>query len=160
MNLSELRDAVAANPDCGFRIELANGAAIDPHFHVTEIGRVAKDFVDCGGVRRSEVRCLLQTLVASDTDHRLTTTKLDKILALADRLDLPDEATVEVEHQERSVSTDLADTIVRQDDTLVLRLSAKQTACLAEDFCGIPAAPSGGSALPIAGQGCSGTGCC
>ncbi|TWT95275.1 hypothetical protein Pla108_34190 [Botrimarina colliarenosi] len=141
MKVAEFRAAIAANPDCSLRVELADGAAIADHFHVTEVSAVTKDFVDCGGVRRTEVRCGLQTLVAGDIDHRLTTTKLAKILALVEQLDLPEDAVVEVEHQERSVSIDVVDSVVRRGETVVIRLRPKQTACLAEDACGIGGLP-------------------
>lgn len=157
MNLADFRDAIAAPSDCGVRIEL-EGRSLAPHFHVTEVGRVTKDFVDCGGVRRTETRCVLQTLIAGDTDHRLNSTKLAKILDLADQLDLPSDAPVEVEHQERSVSVDSVRSVDRDGDAIVIRLQAKQTACLAEDACGIPG--GGLPQLTTLSGGCDGPGCC
>ena len=153
MNVADFREAIAANPDCALRVELAGGEAIAPHFHVTEVGRVTKEFVDCGGTPRTEVRCVLQTLVAGDTDHRLTSTKLAGILTLIDKLGLPADAPVEVEHQERSVSTDAVTAIERDAETLVIRLAPKQTACLAEDACGIPAS-DGLPELSVVGEDC------
>lgn len=165
MNLHTFRTAIAAHLDRPLRIELSGGESIAPHFHVTEVGKVTKEFVDCGGTPRSEVRCVLQTLVAGDTEHRLSSTKLSGILSLCDKLGLPDDAPVEVEHQERSVSMDTVVAVEPVDDTLVIRLAPKQTACLAEDVCGIPQAAAGQEpgiqALPIADTGCcSGPGCC
>lgn len=158
MQLTEFRDLIAANPGCGLRVELADGAALADHFHVTEVGRVEKDFFDCGGVRRHESRCVLQTLVAGDIEHRLSSTKLSGILAVADNLDLPPDAAVEVEHQERSVATDVVERVERRGDTLVILLAPKQTACLAEDACGIP---SGLPQLTTIDGCCSGgSGCC
>ncbi|MEO0530190.1 MAG: DUF6428 family protein [Planctomycetota bacterium] len=156
MNLADFREAISAAPDCGVLVELA-GRSIAPHFHVTEVGSVTKDFVDCGGVRRAEVRCVLQTLVAGDTNHRLDSTKLAKILALADKLQLPGDVPVEIEHQERSVSTDVVVGVERRDDTLVVRLEPKQTACLAEDACGLP---GGGLPQLTTLTGCGDSGCC
>lgn len=155
MNLAEFRAALEANPDSALEFSFAGRGPLDAHFHVTEIGRVTKDFVDCGGVRRSEVRCVLQTLVAADYDHRLDSTKFAKIVALADKLDLPDDAPVEVEHQERSVSTDVLDAIERDGDKLTLHFRPKQTACLAEDACNI----AGLQTLPLADSCCGEGGC-
>lgn len=138
VNLTTFRTTITENPGCSVLIEIAPSVAVAPHFHVTEIGRVVKEFVDCGGKPRSETRCLLQTLVAGDVDHRLDSTKLAGILKLADRLELTGEEPVEIEHQERSISTDDVRSITRDGDTLVIRLEPKQTACLAEDACGIP----------------------
>lgn len=155
MNLLQFRQALAENPECALRIAIDGGAELAEHFHVTEVGRVQKDFIDCGGVPRSEVRCVLQTLVAGDVDHRLSSTKLTKILALTDRLDLPADAPVDVEHQERSIAVDTIGSVERAGDTLVIRLAPKHTACLAEDACGIPVLTQ----LTVVG-GCGGPGCC
>jgi len=34
--------------------ELPNGNLVPNHFHVTEVGKVAKHFIDCGGMIRKE----------------------------------------------------------------------------------------------------------
>lgn len=159
MNLAEFREALDANPDNRVRFAIDDQHAVADHFHVTEVGRVEKQFVDCGGVRRCAVTCVLQTLVAHDVDHRLTTTKLAKIVALADSLDLAGDTPVEVEHQERSVSIDAISDFEVVDGAVVFRLAAKQTACLAEDACGLGLAPDG-TVLNVLGDACGGTGCC
>ena len=162
MDIQTFRARIVDNPDCLIRVELDNATSIAPHFHVTEVGKVTKQFVDCGGTPRTEERCILQTLVASDTEHRLDSTKLAGILSMVDGLDLSGDALVEVEHQERSVSTDQVSAVELVDGALVIRLTPKQTACLAEDACGIPQEPAPEACLlPIAGQDpCSGSGCC
>lgn len=156
MNLTDFRQALADHPQHGLRFVLDDQAAIADHFHVTEVGRVEKRFVDCGGKPRQTVACVLQTLVAHDVDHRLTTDKLAGIMGLVDSLDLPADAPVEVEHQERSVSLDAVASSRVVDGVLEFLLAPKQTACLAEDACGI------GGALPVVDDGCCGgsTGCC
>lgn len=167
MNLTEFRQALADHPGAALRFVPAGGEAIAPHFHVTEIGRVEKQFVDCGGKPRSTVACVLQTLVAHDTDHRLMTDKLANIVALADRLDLPGDTPVEVEHQERSISVDAVDRFELSDGELVFHLAAKQTACLAEDACGLGLNPDGtvsksglgGLSLNVIGDSCETTDC-
>ncbi|MEM9186809.1 MAG: DUF6428 family protein [Planctomycetota bacterium] len=162
MNLADFRQALADHPGAGVRLVVDDDHAIADHFHVTEVGRVEKRFVDCGGVRRSAVACVLQTLVAHDTDHRLSTNKLAGILSLADSLALPGETPVEVEHQERSVSVDGIAAAELVDGVLEFRLAAKQTACLAEDACGLGLEPDG-TVLNVLGDAgdCSGaSGCC
>lgn len=160
MNLQEFRQAISDHPDLLVQLLLDDGTAIAPHFHVTEVGRVEKQFVDCGGKRRSTVACVLQTLVATDTDHRLTTTKLAGIMKLVDSLGLAGDTPVEVEHQERSVSIDVVNSFAATDDTLTFGLAAKKTACLAEDVCGI--APTKSDGFEIVGQDacCGPSGCC
>lgn len=164
MNVTEFRQALADHPGRGLRFAIDDQAAIADHFHVTEVGRVEKRFVDCGGKPRQTVACVLQTLVAYDTDHRLTTDKLAGIMSLVAKLDLPADAPVEVEHQERSVSIDAVDRFAERDGVLEFRLAAKQTACLAEDACGLGPADStpASDGLPVLGEGCCGgtTGCC
>ena len=160
MDVSTFCSTITAHPDRPLRIEVVGGAPLAAHFHVTEVGRVTKEFVDCGGTPRTEVRCVLQTLVAGDVDHRLDSTKLAGILSLCDKLGLPGDAPVEVEHQERSVSTDRVESVELVDGVLVIRVEPKQTACLAEDACGIPA-DKGLQTLPVAQSDCcSGPGCC
>src|SRR5688572_29925477 len=76
--ISALKAALAAAPSLPIVVTWPDGEPIEPHFHVTEIGRVQKDFVDCGGTVRRLVTCLLQTWVGDDLDHRLTGGKLLK----------------------------------------------------------------------------------
>src|SRR3954462_15647117 len=97
MTLSALLDALsAAPPDAPLGIELPDGAAVPAHFHVTEVGRVRKDFIDCGGTVRSWERCVLQVWVAADRDHRVSAGKLAKIIRLAAPV-LGDGADMEVD---------------------------------------------------------------
>jgi len=151
MNLAELQAALAEHPAMGVRMVIDTQRAIADHFHVTEVGRVEKQFVDCGGVRRSTTACVLQTFVAGDTDHRLTTDKLAKIIALSATLDLPADTPVEVEHQERSISIDSIVSLREARGVLEFQLQPKRTACLAVDACGLPV---------LSNDECGATGCC
>src|SRR3954470_4727011 len=81
--LSALLSALSARPDAGLTIELPDGSNVPAHFHVTEVGRVGKDFIDCGGTVRSWERCVLQVWVAGDVDHRVSAGKLAHIIGLA-----------------------------------------------------------------------------
>lgn len=137
---------------------LDSGLQIAPHFHVTEVGRVKKDFVDCGGVRRTTETCLLQTLVAGDTDHRLAPAKLLNILDKSTGLGIDDEAEVEVEIQGQTIETYAIDHATRQQNRLAFRLTPKHTECLATDKCGIPAEKDLG--LSVVGQACCSGGTC
>ena len=62
---------------------LPDKSFVPDHYHITEVGRLQKDFIDCGGTIRSLASCLLQIWVADDKDHRLQTTKLAKIMEVA-----------------------------------------------------------------------------
>ena len=134
---------------------ISPGEQIAPHFHVTEIGKVNKDFVDCGGIRHKVESCVLQTLVANDTDHRLSAKTLAGIVRLADKLDIDKSSEVEVELQGRSIETwRIADHAFSATE-LRFTLQTKSTACLAPDRCGI-------GALPLANGACCSDepGCC
>ena len=156
MNLQQFTQFLAENPTCNLLIRLPSGQTVAEHFHITEVGKVTKDFVDCGGVRRSDVACALQTLVANDVDHRLLSDKLLKILGLAEPLALDAEVPVEFEIQGDSVQVFALDQCQVEGSRLIMQLAAKQTACLAPDKCGI--GPAESTEQPTS---CSGsTGCC
>jgi len=155
MNLKSFRQILAESGERHLRFAISSSEQIAPHFHVTEIGRVTKDFVDCGGVRRKTECCVLQTLVANDTDHRLSAKTLAGILRLADKLDIDESLEVEVEMQGRSIETWAIEDHAVSATELRLMLRTKSTACLAPDRCGI-------GALPLANGACCGDdqGCC
>ena len=88
IRISELKAALAAAPALPLTVVWTDGEPIEPHFHVTEVGRVQKDFVDCGGTVRRLVTCLLQTWVGEDLDHRITAGKLLKAFEHAAHYDL------------------------------------------------------------------------
>src|SRR5271155_4761595 len=92
MNVKKFTQLLADNPGVGLYVMLPNGEFVPDHFHITEVGRVEKQFVDCGGTRREAISCVLQVWVANDKDHRLQSTKLGKIMNVAAPLlagDLP-----------------------------------------------------------------------
>ena len=49
MNIGEFWQVLKANPDAAIQIMLPEGEFVPTHFHITEVGRVRKDFIDCGG---------------------------------------------------------------------------------------------------------------
>ncbi|MEL7498996.1 MAG: DUF6428 family protein [Planctomycetota bacterium] len=155
MNFQRFSEQLATAGEKSLQLQLPTGGSVAPHFHVTEVGKVTKEFVDCGGVQRSEQTCVLQTLVANDVDHRLKANKLAKILEMTNHLNLPSDISVEFEVQGDTVQIFSLDACQIEDAQLTLTLAAKQTACLAPDKCGI------GDALPtMNSSGCGDTGCC
>jgi hypothetical protein len=84
MNIIELKKVLGQKPDGKIRFVLPDQTSIPAHFHITEVGHVRKDFIDCGGTKRSTSNCLLQAWVAeNDEDHALEAGKLSRILELA-----------------------------------------------------------------------------
>lgn len=64
MTIAEFRTALLTSSN---QPHPPDAAFVPAHFHITEIGRIQKDFIDCGGTVRSAVTCLLQVWVAHDT---------------------------------------------------------------------------------------------
>ena len=156
MNLTELRSRLGAHPGLTLTIALPDGSRVPAHFHVTEVGHVAKKFVDCGGTFRASETCVLQTFVGSPRDdgHRLTAAKLARILELAKPILPSDKLPVEVEYEDKVISQfPLAEVSVGAG-SLVLQLGGKHTDCLAREKCGL--APDGDEARDNAGC-CAGT---
>lgn len=137
MNVAQFRAALLASPDASLHLMLPDGDFVPAHFHVTEIGRVQKDFIDCGGTTRSAVTCLLQVWVANDTEHRLTAGKLAGILKTATPLLGSDELAVEVEYERDAVSQFPVAAAETTPAGVLFHLGRKHTDCLAPDECGI-----------------------
>jgi hypothetical protein len=135
LTLSALKAALAAAPQLPLQVLWTDGEPIEAHFHVTEIGRVQRDFVDCGGTRRRVVTCLLQTWVAEDTEHRLTAGKLLKAFAHAAPILGDEDLSVEFEYEACNVVQLALSEIRQQGDRFVLQLGHKHTDCLAREVC-------------------------
>lgn len=71
MTLEEFRKALSENPSLGLRFRLPTGGLTPIHLHLTEVARVEKRFIDCGGTVRTAVSARLQLWTADDTDHRV-----------------------------------------------------------------------------------------
>jgi hypothetical protein len=153
MNVEQLYQILVKNPNQTLRWQLPDGLQVPCHYHVTEVGKVSKRFLDCGGTERTVETCVLQLWVANDTDHRLQTQKLSKIIESAQFIsgDLP----VEVEHEsplltvvKENKCTTLAtypvvDVVV--DDGLIVKLGTKHANCLAPEKCGLNVLSCGSS---------------
>lgn len=132
MKLSEIKTALSTLENVAFL--LPNGNFVPEHFHVTEVGLITKHFIDCGGKVRKETVANFQLWDANDVDHRLKPKKLLSIIALSEKILGIEDYEIEVEYQ--------AQTIGKYDlgfNGQSFVLINKQTACLAEDQCGIPA---------------------
>ena len=114
------------------KFQLPNGEYVPAHFHITEVGNITRNFIDCGGVQRQENKLNLQLWVASDTDHRLDPTNLLNILQLAEKQLGNSNVEVEVEYQQITIGR-----YTLAFDGTVFELINTQTACLAPDQCGI-----------------------
>ncbi|EAQ51426.1 MULTISPECIES: DUF6428 family protein [Leeuwenhoekiella] len=132
MKLSEVKSALKSLETIGF--QLPDGSLVPSHFHVTEVGKVSKHFIDCGGTVRQEDVVNFQLWNADDYDHRLHPEKLISIIELSEKVLQIEDHEVEVEYQGETIGKFGIDF----DGTHFL-LTTKQTDCLAKDACGIPA---------------------
>jgi len=150
MKTSELQNLLETHRDHQLVMILPDGGRVPAHAHVTEVGRIDRHFIDCGGtVRRSSFGCL-QVWVADDVDHRLTAGKLADIIGRAAVIEVSD-LDVEVEYEDGCISQFPLLEAGVEGTSVVLQLGTKHTDCLAKDVC-LPAEPSG--------EYCAGSGCC
>lgn len=151
MKLDELITVLTRNSREEIQIRLPDRAMVPAHFHVTEVARVQKDFIDCGGTFRSSTSCVLQVWVANDVNHRLDANKLLKIISKGSPLFGSMQMPLEVEYDDGRISQYPVLGFENTSQGIVLVLGAKHTACLAPDRCGVQ--------LDVV-SGCSGPGCC
>jgi hypothetical protein len=155
MKISQVKEKLSQLEQIAF--QLPNGELVPNHFHVTEVGKVSKHFIDCGGTVRLEEVANFQLWNADDYDHRLHPEKLLSIIELSEKVIQLGDLEIEVEYQ--------ADTIGKfglDFDGANFLLTTKQTDCLARDKCGIPIEkPKVRLASIQAGASCEpNSGCC
>ncbi|WP_299381268.1 DUF6428 family protein [uncultured Lacinutrix sp.] len=155
MKLSEVKTTLKHLKTIGFK--LPNGELVPNHFHVTEVGKITKHFIDCGGTVRNEEVVNFQLWNANDYDHRLHPEKLLNIIELSETVLGIEDLEIEVEYQSDTIGKFGLDF-----DGENFLLTNTQTDCLAKDKCGIPTEkpklkfsdiPTGNSCEP-------GSGCC
>lgn len=131
MKISEVKSVLTQLERIAF--QLPNGTLVPNHFHVTEVGKITKHFIDCGGTVRHEEVVNFQLWNANDYDHRLHPEKLLKIIELSEKTLGIEDVTVEVEYQGNTIEK-----FGLEFDGTTFLLTTKQTDCLAKDNCGIP----------------------
>ncbi len=155
MKLSEIKNHLKGLEKIAF--QLPNGDLVPSHFHVTEVGKITKDFIDCGGKVRSEAVINFQLWEENDYDHRLHPEKLVHIIELSEKVFKFDDLEIEVEYQgEETIGKYNLDF----DGTNFL-LTSKITACLAKEACGIPVEKTKIKIAEAVGSCCDpSAGCC
>ena len=139
MKVSEFKSYLSKSPAAEMRFVLPDGDEIPLHAHVTEVGRVDKNFIDCGGTPRSLANCVLQIWVAeNDEAHRFAPGKLAKVMDMATPVFRSDDLEVEVEYEDCcGLSQYPVSEAQVEDGKLTFRLRAKHTDCLAKEACGL-----------------------
>ncbi len=113
---------------------LPDGTQVPSHFHVTEVGKVSKHFIDCGGKERFQETINFQLWTANDVHHRLQANKLNTIIELSEKqLELNEDSSLEVEYQGQTIET-----YGLNFNGSAFQLMPLQTNCLAKDQCGVP----------------------
>jgi len=155
MKISALKQHLSQVSAINFK--LPGGAYLPAHFHVTEVGLVTKHFIDCGGTERKETVANFQLWEAGDYDHKLAPQKFLHIIDLSQKVLGNEDLDIEVEYQQDTIGKFGLD--FDGNDFL---LTAKHTACLAQDTCGVPAKKKLNlSELQTASTCCTpGGGCC
>lgn len=132
MKLSEIKEVLKTVETVNF--QLPNGTFVPEHFHVTEVGMITKNFIDCGGTVRNEKVVNFQLWDANDFEHRLKPQKLNHIIELSEKVLGIEDLEIEVEYQ-------MKETIGKFNldfDGTNFQLKSKLTDCLAKDNCGVP----------------------
>lgn len=149
MKLSEIKNILPQLNNVTFQLE--NGTFVPEHFHVTEVGMITKNFIDCGGTVRTEKVVNFQLWNADDYEHRLKPKKLLNIIQLSEKKLGIENFDIEVEYQAETIGKFGLDF---KNDTFLL--TSKKTDCLAKENCGIPQEAT----LTEANDCSPGSGCC
>lgn len=135
MKLSQIKNILKSVQKVQFI--LTDGTLVPEHFHVTEVGLITKNFIDCGGTVRKETVVNFQLWDANDFEHRLKPQKLSNIITLSEKVLGIEDLEIEVEYQRETIGK--YDLDFNGKDFVLVN---KQTACLAQDQCGIPSEKS------------------
>ncbi len=149
MKTTEFKTHLLNHPNHELRFILPDGDRVPVHAHITEVGRIDKTFIDCGGKVRKISNATLQSWVADDVDHRFAPRKLAGAFDLAAPLFNGDDLDVEIEYEDCAISQFPVLTAEAEDGVLTFQLGSKHTDCLAKDVC-----------LVEPTSGCAGEGCC
>ncbi len=125
MKLSEIKTILKKAEQIQF--ELPGEELVPRHFHVTEVGKLTKEFIDCGGILRKEELANFQLWNADDYHHRLHPYKLLHIIELSQKVLKMGDLEIEVEYQGESIGKYGLD-----HDGCQFVLTTKQTDCLAK----------------------------
>jgi hypothetical protein len=131
MKLSEFKNKLEQIEN--LTIQLPNGTTIPAHFHITEMGLLTKNYIDCGNTIREEKLITFQVWFAGDLEHRLVPSKVYKIIDASKKLIGDQDLELEVEYQTESTIGKFG----LDFNNGKFFLTPKETTCLANDHCGI-----------------------
>ena len=156
MKTHELHALLNRHADLPLRLMLPHGSVVPVSFHITEVGRVHKSFIDCGGKQHETETCQLQAWVGAD--HRIPAGTLATILGKASAAFGDDDLPVEIEYEDSVISQYPLSHIAQEGGGLVLHLTTKHTDCLAKELCGVStSADTDGACETEAATSCCGS---
>lgn len=135
MNVHEFLAHLRSNSEKAITLRLPDGSFVPAHYHITEVGHVTRRFIDCGGTRRVQETCLLQTWVHDDVEHRLLAGKLAAIFERAGDILPHHDFPIEVEHESNVVAQYPLEGVQISAEALQFQLGSKHTDCLARGIC-------------------------
>ncbi len=139
MHLSEFKKSLSQHPEKLLQFVLPIGTKIPPHAHITEVARIDKHFIDCGGTVRKESACRMQIWFADDTEHRISAGTMLKVLEKAAKVLGADDLVVDFEYEAPFIAQFPATSMAPEGNALVVQLGIRHTDCLAKDTCTPPA---------------------
>lgn len=131
MKLSEFKNKLLQIEN--FTIQLPNGTMVPSHFHITEMGLITKNFIDCGNTIREEKFIVFQVWYAQDFEHKLLPNKVLKIIDASRKLIGNQDLELEVEYQTEFTIGKFG--LDFNESKFIL--TPKETTCLANDHCGV-----------------------
>ena len=154
MKLTEFKKILGSLSKINFQLE--NGLLVPNHFHVTEVGIIRKDFIDCGGEIRNEKIVNFQLWYSNDINHILKPKKLIDIIELSETKFSMENLDIEIEYQSETIGKY---NVYFNGKKFILQ--NKKTNCLAEDQCGIEVRKPKISLSQVQSSNCSlDSGCC
>ena len=135
MNYQQFIQILADHNDKQVNFYLPNGDRVPAHFHITDIGSVTANFIDCGAQVRSEQHVQIQLWLGADLDHRLTGQKslsiIERSQSVLNLLDDLNASKVVIEYQNEVISHYSLHRVELTDTSLEFHLQSIQTQCLA-----------------------------
>jgi len=135
MKLTEFKSCLLHSPDHELRFVFPDGGQIEAHAHITEVSKIEKIFIDCGGTFRRVAHCSMQAWVANDLAHRLSPANLASIISKAAPILSGEDLDVEIEYQDGLISQFPVESATAADGVLHFHLTTKNTDCLAKERC-------------------------
>jgi len=112
---------------------LPDNAEVPVHFHITEMGIISKNYIDCGGTIREEKVANFQIWHANDYDHRIQPSQIIDIIDIAEKSVNLENLDIEVEYQSETIGK-----YGLSFSNDCFHLTPTFTDCLAKEKCGIP----------------------